>query len=311
MRPTLLSVHLACLLLVALDLLARSVRIRWYLRGLGTSVSLGRALVATTWGDAAAGLTPLRFGGEAAKFAGLVDGGVAAGTAVAALAIEALFTYPLVAAFGLWLAWRFAPAWWAHTRPALDAAVLRGWPWLIAVGALLLGCGYVAVRWRRRMGTPGTRSGLRENLRRMPLWPLLAGGALSAYNILARTAVLPLLAASLPDHPPFGVMVLGSFALLYSQLVLPTPAGVGAVDFGFLAGVAGNLGPGAAGLLLAWRFYTVGAGALLGLALALHRFGWAAVRRLGRGDKREEVTGDRGRKTGSRGQVTGRGDAPV
>jgi hypothetical protein len=75
-------------------------------------------------------------------------------------------------------------------------------------------------------------------------------------------------------------MLLGSFALLYSQLVLPLPAGAGAVDLGFLGGVAGNLGDGAGGLLLAWRFYTVGAGAMLGLALAMRMVGWAALRRM-------------------------------
>jgi uncharacterized membrane protein YbhN (UPF0104 family) len=75
-------------------------------------------------------------------------------------------------------------------------------------------------------------------------------------------------------------MMLGSFALLYSQLLLPMPAGIGAVDFGFLAGVAGDLGPERTGLLLAWRLYTVGLGALLGAALALHSLGWTAIRRV-------------------------------
>jgi uncharacterized membrane protein YbhN (UPF0104 family) len=68
-------------------------------------------------------------------------------------------------------------------------------------------------------------------------------------------------------------MAFGSFVLLYSQLVLPTPAGAGAVDLGFLSGMAGDLGAGNAALLIAWRFYTVGAGTLLGLGLAAHYFG--------------------------------------
>jgi hypothetical protein len=37
------------------------------------------------------------------------------------------------------------------------------------------------------------------------------------------------LALTLPDPPPMGPLALGSFALLYSQLVLPTPSGAGAV----------------------------------------------------------------------------------
>jgi uncharacterized membrane protein YbhN (UPF0104 family) len=78
---------------------------------------------------------------------------------------------------------------------------------------------------------------------------------------------------TLPVHPPFGVMAVGSFVLLYSQLVLPTPAGVGAVEFGFLSGMAGDLGDAPTPLLLAWRLYTVGAGALLGAGLAVASFG--------------------------------------
>ena len=75
--------------------------------------------------------------------------------------------------------------------------------------------------------------------------------------------MLPVLALTLPEHPPFGVMLVGSFVLLYAQLVLPTPAGAGAVDLGFLGGMAGDLGADETGLLLAWRFWTVGAGILL------------------------------------------------
>jgi uncharacterized membrane protein YbhN (UPF0104 family) len=91
--------------------------------------------------------------------------------------------------------------------------------------------------------------------------------------------MLPVLALALPDHPPVGVMMVGSFVLLYSQLVLPTPAGVGAVELGFLAGLAGDLGSGEGELLVAWRFYTVGAGALLGAILAVSIVGVRPVLR--------------------------------
>jgi uncharacterized membrane protein YbhN (UPF0104 family) len=77
-------------------------------------------------------------------------------------------------------------------------------------------------------------------------------------------------------------MLVGSFALLYSQLILPTPSGAGAVELGFLGGAAGDLGGSAGWLLLAWRFYTNGVGVLLGIGLAAHAFGWPALRRLAR-----------------------------
>lgn len=282
MSLSLVEAHLICLVLVLGDLVARGYRQRWYLRGLGRELSFADALNATAWGDAAAGLTPLRFGGEAAKFTGLLRGKIPAGLAVVALGLEAAVTYPLVALVGLWLAWRFAPSWWSQVEPMVSQAVTAGWPWLVGVlviTVLAIGCG---VRWRDalkgRIDQPTLRVG--DLLRRTPLQPILLGALISLYNILARTAVLPLLALTLPQHPPIGILLLGSFALLYSQLILPTPAGVGAVDLGFLAGVAGNLGSGAPGLLVAWRFYTVGVGVALGVVLAVRAFGWAALRRL-------------------------------
>lgn len=282
MRLSPLEAHLLCIAIVSLDVLARSLRLRWYLRGFGTELPIAHAFTATLWGDAAAGLTPLRFGGEAAKFAGLIRGGVRPPIALLGLGLEAAVTYPLVAAFGVGLAWLYAPSWWAEAGPLMGDALLTAWPWLVGILLVTLAGAWLALRWHRRQpGTAGgTGGGARAAFRRVPRWIILAGIPLSLYNIVARTLVLPLLALTLPQHPPFGVMMLGSFALLYSQLLLPMPAGVGAVDFGFLAGIAGDLGPERAGLLLVWRIYTVGLGALVGAGLALRTLGWAAIRRI-------------------------------
>ncbi|MBA2626785.1 MAG: hypothetical protein H0U85_02160 [Gemmatimonadales bacterium] len=72
---------------------------------------------------------------------------------------------------------------------------------------------------------------------------------------------------------------MGSFALLYVQLLLPTPSGAGAVELGFLGGAAGELGKGEGALLVAWRFYTNGVGLILGAWLAIRTYGWPAIRR--------------------------------
>src|SRR5262249_58823414 len=100
--------------------------------------------------DAAAGLTPLRFGGEAAKFGGLLHASVPPTTAVFALALEAAITYPLVFAFGLGLAWAFAPSWWSQVRPLVEHSIATGLPWITV---LLLGAplaGVLGFRWYRR-----------------------------------------------------------------------------------------------------------------------------------------------------------------
>jgi uncharacterized membrane protein YbhN (UPF0104 family) len=282
MRLTLLEAHLLCLAIVGLDILGRSLRLRWYLKGLGTELSFSHALTATAWGDAAAGLTPLRFGGEAAKFAGLIRGNVRPGTALLGLGLEAIVTYPLVFLFGFWLAFSYAPSWWTEAKPLLDQAIVVGWPWLVGIVVLAILGGWAALRWHHRQArTTGEPTvGLKAAVNQVPRWVILVGIPLSFYNIIGRTLVLPLLASTLPQHPPFGVMMLGSFALLYSQLLLPMPAGAGAVDFGFLAGVAGDLGPDRGGLLIAWRLYTVGLGAILGVAIAAHTLGWSALRKV-------------------------------
>jgi len=273
------AAHVICALLFAADLVARACRIRWYLAALGQRISLSQALVLNAWGDAAAGLTPMRFGGEMAKFAGLLRAGVGPRRSVLVLGLEAAITYPIVALFGGWLAWRLAPAWWDAVRPAVEQALATGWPWAVAVGGVVLLAGlgvWYARRREPRVVEPGAFRGM---LHQVPAAPLAAGAAVSLFNVVARTLMLPVLALTLPDHPPLGVMMVGSFVLLYSQLVLPTPAGAGAVELGFLAGVAGDLGAGEGGLLVAWRFYTVGAGAALGAILAVSLVGVRPVLR--------------------------------
>ena len=132
------------------------------------------------------------------------------------------------------------------------------WPAVIAGGLVLLAVGLAAWWWRQALRAWGAGASAHCAEIRCPVWPLLLGIPLSLFNVVARTLMLPLLAMTLPTHPSLGVMAVGSFVLLYSQLVLPTPAGAGAVDLGFLAGMAGNLGeaPPTAGrvaLLHRWR----------------------------------------------------------
>jgi uncharacterized membrane protein YbhN (UPF0104 family) len=102
---------------------------------------------------------------------------------------------------------------------------------------------------------------------------------LSLVAIAARVAILPVLALSLADPPPMTLLIFGSFSLLYSQMVLPTPSGAGVVELGFVGGAAGELGSNGS-LLLAWRFYTTGLGVLLGVWFATKIYGWPALRKL-------------------------------
>jgi uncharacterized membrane protein YbhN (UPF0104 family) len=279
---TVLQVHLLCVALVLADLVSRAWRIQWFLEGLEHRVSFKDAFVLNAFGDAACALTPLRLGGEPARLAGMLWSRVPAAAAFVALSLEALAAWPVVIVAAAALAWAYAPAWWDTAGPRLAAAAEDAWPWVLAV----LLASLVAWGYARRVSSPVARQ-LRRPIRRalvywrrMPRWPVIASIPMTALSLATRVAILPVLALTLPDPPPLGPMILGSFALLYSQLLLPTPSGAGAVELGFLGGAAGDLGEHQGWLLLAWRFYTNGVGVLLGIWLAGQVYGWPALRRL-------------------------------
>jgi uncharacterized membrane protein YbhN (UPF0104 family) len=281
---SLLEATLLCMALVVIDLFARAWRIQWIVQGLGHRIGFWDSFVLNAFGDAACALTPLRIGGEPARLAGMLRSRVPPTAAFVAISLEVLAAWPVILVLAGWLAWRYAPSWWSMAGPRLAEAAADAWPWVVLVAVVS------AVVWwyARRVASPAVRYVRRPvrramvYWRRMPRWPLVASLPLSFLNLATRVAILPVLASTLPEPPELWPMVLGSFALLYSQLLLPTPSGAGAVELGFLGGAAGDLGSRAGWLLLAWRFYTNGVGVILGIALAAHAYGWPALRRLAR-----------------------------
>ncbi len=281
---SILEATLVCIALVVIDLVARAWRIQWIVQGLGHRIGFWDSFVLNAFGDAACALTPLRIGGEPARLAGMLRSRVPATAAFVAISLELLAAWPVILVVGGWLVWRFAPSWWSLAGPRLAGAAADAWPWVLVVALVS------AVLWwyARKVASPAARlvgRPVRRAMvywRRMPRWPLVASLPLSFLNLATRVAILPVLASTVPQPPEIGPLVLGSFALLYSQLVLPTPSGAGAVELGFLGGAAGDLGSRAGWLLLAWRFYTNGVGVILGIGLAAHAYGWPALRRLAR-----------------------------
>jgi uncharacterized membrane protein YbhN (UPF0104 family) len=281
---SILQATLACVALVAIDLIARAWRIQWIVQGLGHPIGFRDCFVLNAFGDAACALTPLRVGGEPARLAGMLRSRVPATAAFVAISLEVLAAWPVILVAAGWLTWRYAPSWWSMAGPRLAETGAKAWPWVVLVAVVS-----AMVWWyARRVASPAVRHVRRPvrramvYWRRMPRWPLVASLPLSFLNLATRVAILPVLAATLPEPPELWPMVLGSFALLYSQMILPTPSGAGAVELGFLGGAAGDLGLRAGWLLLAWRFYTNGMGVILGIALAAHAYGWPVLRRLAR-----------------------------
>jgi uncharacterized membrane protein YbhN (UPF0104 family) len=272
--------HALCGGLCFADYLARAWRIQLLTRGVSYPLGFRDAMAVNLIGDAACSLTPLRIAGEPARLGVMLSAGVPPTASFVAITYEVLAAWPVIILAAAALLGLFAPQWWASAAPGMRLAFEEAWPWVVLVGVLTLG---IWVWFRRR--APSTGHHLRRPIKRMQVhwrrmpWPLLlATTPLSFINLASRVAVLPVLAATLPDSPPLGLMLVGSFALLYSQLILPTPSGAGAVELGFLGGAAGNLGSGEHALLLAWRFYTTGIGLVLGTVMGVHRFGWKSLR---------------------------------
>lgn len=285
MNDSIPLLHLTCLALVLGDYLARGLRIKVLCDALGHPIGLRDAIATNAVGDAACALTPLRLGGEPSRLASLLRAGVPATASFVAIALESLSSWPVViataAVLGLWL----VPGWLDQTAPILLRGLLRNWLWIVLAVLVSLGVA-VVLRRRIKVGPRLTRRPWRRArvyLRRMPVGPLAIAVLCALVNLVCRVAILPVLMTALHEPQPLGPQLLGSFALLYSQLVLPTPSGAGVVDLGLLAGAAGDVGEGSFRLLFWWRFYSTVLGAGVGVWFASRDFGWPALRRLLRG----------------------------
>ena len=282
---TMLAANLACVGLVIVDLVARAWRIQWLLHGTKCRISFLDALALNGIGDVAAAVTPNRIGGEPARLGGEILSGVPVAAGVVAIAIETVVMWPVNLAVGLWLAVMYAPEWWRTAGPALADTADDAWPWLLA----MLVAGALAW-WIVRRYAPALSHSMRRGTRRawvyarrMPRWPLMLGAVATLASVVARVAILPVLAMTLPHPPPVGPLAFASFALIFAQLLLPTPSGAGVVELGFLGGAVGNLGGGYRTLLLVWRLYTTVLLIVLGIGLGLWRYGPQAVRAIVRG----------------------------
>ena len=274
------AAHAICIGLVAADYVARAWRIKLLAQGVRYRLTFFDAMAVNTIGDAACSVSPLRIAGEPARLAVMLNSGVPATASFVAITYEVLAAWPVILLAAGVLLWRHAAEWWVAVGPELGQAAQDAWPWVVAITLLTL----MVWLWVRRH-LPAASHHIRRPIRRilvhwrqMPWSILVLTAPLTFINLATRVAVLPVLASTLPDPPALGSLLVGSFALLYSQLVLPTPSGLGAIELGFMGGAAGNLGTAETGLLLSWRLYTTGVGVLLGIVTGLHRFGWKAMK---------------------------------
>lgn len=268
------TAHAICLGLVALDFAARTLRMQVFLRALRHPRPFGEVLVQIALGETASTLTPLRAGGEPARIWLMRHQGIPAGAGVVGAGIDFLATTSMILVVAVALGVTIGGEWWATAGPSLMRSAAGSGPVVAAILVATMVAWLLVERYRPDL-THGAAAELRlarQHLRDVPLRAYVLTAPLSLVNIAARAAILPVLAQTLSHPPPLAATIVGSFALLNAQAVIPTPAGAGAVDVGFLAGAAGSMGAAEARLLLLWRFYTSVVGSTLGVVLTLARY---------------------------------------
>lgn len=264
-----------CALLIAVDFTSRTWRMQLFLRGVGRRASFREVMLQTFVCEAGAILTPMRIGGDAARLWAMRRSSLPMTASIVCMGIETLAMAAVIITLTFALMVTVASEWWGAVGPALLGTASDGWPWLLVVGIASLVGWFVARHYAPRLRAVFQREvrSVRRYARVMPRWAYLASVPLTLVNIGARVAVLPVLASTLSAPPPLLATMIGSYALLYGQLVTPTPAGAGAVELGFLGGAVGELGAEEGRLLLLWRVFTAIIPLLIGAAVAALHYG--------------------------------------
>lgn len=226
-----------------------------------------RALAVNTCADAASAVTPGRVGGDPVRYVALRRAGHPGASIVmlfgSEIAADAVSLTAIAVILSLWF-----PGVERRFVASLVSTVRGGWTWVAGLGVLAV----VSVLVTRRY-LPGILTvtqalgGAWREARARPPGALLAALVLTTAALIARCAILPVLLAGVPGLT-WGQIILGSAALVYGQQLAPTPAGVGAVEIGAVAGLGAAIHPTALALVLVvWRTYALVLGSLSGAVL--------------------------------------------
>ena len=285
--------HLLAATAVAIEVLARALKIRWSARAAGIRLSLGTAARTCLGGDFAAAITPARSGAEPARFFVLSETGLKASSVLVILYAELFLEVFSLAAVVLVVAVVFRHA---GVVIATLVSMVGGY------AAVILGIGGVALylsrrntsgpppRWAQRLRLTGGRwrtiqtalvklRATIDSVEHVDTRPAIYAFLASVVHVGIRLTVLPALVLTSVSTAPLAPLALWPLGFLYGAAVVPAPGGGGAVEMAFRAAL-GNTIPVRlfAAALIWWRFYTFYIYILLG-ALAAGRTVMRAVRK--------------------------------
>jgi len=285
--------HLLAAAAVAIEVLARSLKIRWSARAAGIRISLGTAARTCLGGDFGAAITPARSGAEPARFLILRETGLPASSVLVILYAELFLEVFSLAAVVLVVAMVFRHA---GVVIATLVSMVGGY------ALVILGIGGLAIflsrrnasgpppRWALRLRLHGGRwrtiqralMKLRttiESVERVDMRPAIYAFFASVVHVAIRLTVLPALVLTSISTAPLAPLALWPLGFLYGAAVVPAPGGGGAVEMAFRAALGGAIPTSLfAASLIWWRFYTFYIYILLG-ALAAGSTVMRAVRK--------------------------------
>ena len=273
--------HVAALLVLALEVGARGLRLVAIARGLKLPLSARTAWLAQLCADAAGAVTPSRSGSEPAKLMAMRrDGAPLAGVGAVA-AVEMIFEVGGLLMIAALLA-LFAPG------GRLAAAAILAYAGVVSMALtalffiarrpdpdraprLWLHLKLTAERWRLLASTARDFSQQMRALRHLGAKAGLIAAGMTLTHQVARAATFPALVlgtAGVAAPLDWARLVIAPFSLLYLGALLPPPGGGGGVELGFAAALGDTLpAPQLPMLLLWWRAYTHYISAAIGAVL--------------------------------------------
>jgi uncharacterized protein (TIRG00374 family) len=285
--------HLLAIVAVAIEVLARALKIRWSAKAAGIRITLGTAARTCLGGDFGATITPARSGAEPARFLILSESGLPAPSVLVILYAELFLEVFSLATVVAVVAIVFRHA---GVVVATLVSMVGGYATVIlGIGALAI---FLSRRnahgpppsWALRLRLHGGRwrtiqkalLKLRETIdsvEHVDMRPAMYAFLASVVHVGIRLMVLPALVLTSIPTVPLAPLALWPLGFLYGAAVVPAPGGGGAVEMAFRAALGGAIPVRLfAASLIWWRFYTFYIYILLG-ALAAGNTVLRAVRK--------------------------------
>ncbi|HEY8175198.1 MAG TPA: flippase-like domain-containing protein [Gemmatimonadaceae bacterium] len=264
--------HLLAFAAFAVEVAARSMKLTWSAKAVGSRLPFVTSLRTSLGGDFGASITPARMGAEPARFLILAEAGIAASDAMVILYAELFFEMISLGVIVLAMTLLFGAS--GRAFVAMIGVVGGYAAFVIGLGAI----GVILARravgdqpppWARRIRLHGKRwefvqrwfhrmRATVDRFRNMHYgWAALSLLA-SITHMAVRFTILPVIVYSMTSAPvPLAPLVVWPLGIIYGAGVVPAPGGGGAVELAFRAALGHVIPPDLfAASLVWWRFYT-------------------------------------------------------